>query len=754
MSDQGMDNAASMGATNRGSYWAAADADKIGSELNDRRERYYRFLRGSGQLEIWRTAVEKWFSGANDLGKVRIDGSDDEQLRMSVNHTRNVGQILLNNITQQKITFQPKATNTDSRSQTQTILSKGILEYIFKDQHIDTMAREVVDMTLAMGEGGVHVYWDEMAGDEYDYDEATGKRTFTGGIKFDILNPLDIIRDYTSVTTRDPQWTMIRKWRNKYDLAAKYGGSDQEAYDAICAVPGRNPTDPYSPLVNWFGLWNFTPSDADEVAVYEFYHLPSPSMPQGRHTTFIDASIVLEDGPMELKSIPVFRTFGGVHFGRNFGYSSMFDCFSVQSGIDALYSSIATNNSLAIQNIMIPNGAGIKINRSRGGMNIIKYDPKVGKPEALQLVQTAPETYNFLRILETDIEKLSGVNSVARGQPEASLKSGAALALVQSQTIQFAQGLNASYTEFLDDLASMVIELYQKNADLEQTAVIVGRANRSFVKQFVKGDLDRIVRVSVDLGSPMANSLSGRVQMAQDLLQYKGITPEQYLMVVETGRLENMTEGPTAELLNIRSENERLADGKPAQALIFDNHPLHIKEHHSLVASPEARENPEMVQATLAHVQEHLQLWFNADPNVLMALGIPAAPQPPPPPPPPPPAPIPAMPGTAESALADIANNIMVEPKDRIAAAQALLKVGDNLVVPAPRPAGGVQTMPPPLPPGQKGSQPSDVLKGPEGLPGGEFVRMPSMPKDALTGERHGPVSSVAPPGVAAPLHP
>jgi len=746
----------------RNEYWAAVDADQIGSELVERKEKYYRFLRASGQLELWRTAIEKYFAGAADLGKLKVDGQDDEQLRMSVNHIRNVGQILLNQITQQKITFQPKATNTDSKSQTQTVLAKGVLEYAFRDKHIDTLAREVVDMTLCLGEAGLFATWDENAGDVYGIDPVTGKKVFTGGIKLELLNPLDIIRDFTAVTARDPQWLMARRWKNKWDLAAE-AGDNEELRDAIINSPGRDPTDPYSPLINWFGIWNFTPSDADEVAYYEFFHLPTPAMPQGRHVCFVNADIVLVDEPFDLKKIPIFRTSGGNHFGRSFGYTNLFDCMSIQAGVDALYSSIATNNSLAIQNVMIPNGAGIKITRSRGGMNVIKYDPKVGKPEPLNLVQTAPETYNFMKILEHNIELLSGVNSVARGQPEASLKSGAALALVQSQTIQFAQGLNASYTEFLDDVASAVIEFYQKFASVEQTAMIVGRSMRSFVKQFTGQDLDRIVRVSVDLGSPMANSLAGRTQMAESLLQYGGITKAEYLMVLETGRLENMTEGPTAELLNIRSENERLSDGKPAQALIFDNHPVHIQEHHALIASPEARENPEMVQATLQHIQEHVQLWFQADPNVLTALGIQPAPVPPPPPPAPPPQPKSTIEMTAEAALTLIMNDPTVEPKDRIKAAEAVLKVpGGNLDVPPtpavpPMPMGGAPgpTVGPPKVPGKvgrpsNGPKVSGVLANPAGVPHIKDARMPTMPSGP-NGEVLGPQGSNPPPPGVGP---
>lgn len=749
----------SMKPQNASSYWAAADPENIGAELVERKERYYRFLRASGQLELWRTAVERYFVGADNLGKIRVDGSQDEQIRMNVNHVRNVAQILLNNITQQKITFQPKAVNTDSRSQTQTILAKGVLDYAFKDKRIDTLAREIVDMTLCLGEAGVFMKWDGSKGDPYGVDPSTEEVVHSGDIRLEVLNPLDIIRDFTRVTTRDHSWLMVRRWVNRWRLAAEFAKDDEDLRANIENAPGRDPNSPYSPLISWFGTWQFTPSDSDEVEYTEFYHLPTPELPMGRHVCFVNGATVLVDEPMELRKIPIFQMFGGVHFGRSFGYTSIFDALSIQAGVDALYSSIATNNTLATQNIAIPNGAGISIKRSRTGMNIIKYDPAVGKPEPLQMVHTSPETYNFLKILEHDIELISGVNSVARGQPESSLKSGNALALVQSQTIQFAQGLNASYVEMLDDVASTAIELYQKYASVPQTALIVGKSQRSFVKEFTGGDLDRIVRVQCDLGSPMANSLSGRVQMAQDLLQYKGITPEEYLMVVETGKLENMTEGPVAELLNIRSENELLSDGKPVQTLIFDNHPLHIKEHHALVSSPEARENAVMVQAALAHIQEHVQLWFQADPNVLQALGIPPAPVPPPPPPPPPPMPKPAIIGTAEAALTTIMNDPMVDPKDRITAASNLLKTpGANLDVP-PQPP-----LPPPMPSGGppkvgklpkgKGSLPK-VLGPTEGSPNDPHagVRMPSMPKNPMSGERiSGPVSEVAPPGVMPPL--
>ncbi len=41
-------------------------------------------------------------------------------------------------------------------------------------------------------------------------------------------------------------------------------------------------------------------------------------------------------------------------------------------------------------------------------------------------------------------------------------------------------------------------------------------------------------------------------------------------------------------------------------AVVFDNHVMHIPEHQVLLASVEARRNPQLIQAVLKHIQSHL----------------------------------------------------------------------------------------------------------------------------------------------------
>ena len=79
----------------------------------------------------------------------------------------------------------------------------------------------------------------------------------------------------------------------------------------------------------------------------------------------------------------------------------------------------------------------------------------------------------------------------------------------------------------------------------------------------------------------------------------------------------------------IDAENERLMDPASAQAvrvLISDNHAKHISEHLSKLNDPDLRLDDAITGAFLGHVQEHMQLWAAAPPDILAATGQAQAP--------------------------------------------------------------------------------------------------------------------------------
>jgi hypothetical protein len=198
--------------------------------------------------------------------------------------------------------------------------------------------------------------------------------------------------------------------------------------------------------------------------------------------------------------------------------------------------------------------------------------------------------------------------------------------------LQFISGLQQNYVQLIEDSGTGLLNMLKDFAAAPRVAAIVGEDNRTYLKEFTGGDLDLVNRVCVDIGNPLAQTKAGRVQMAENLLQYQKITPEQYFVVLDTGRLEPITDGIQKELYLIKAENEKMVRGSPIRMLSIDEHMIHIKEHRNVLADPDLRMDDDLSARVLDHIQEHINALKTTDPALLQAIGeTPLPPDVPPP---------------------------------------------------------------------------------------------------------------------------
>jgi hypothetical protein len=241
----------------------------------------------------------------------------------------------------------------------------------------------------------------------------------------------------------------------------------------------------------------------------------------------------------------------------------------------------------------------------------------------MNLTATPVEIFNRYKELVNEMESISGINSVVRGNPEASLKSGAALALVASQAIQFLQLTQQRYVQLLEDSGTAIINMLQSYATVPRVATIVGKMNTPYMKEFSGADLESVNRVIVDMGNPLSKTTAGKIQIADTLLQYGFIkNPDMYFSVLQNGRLDSITDPVQRQLMLIAMENEQMQDGIDPPVLVTDNHPMHIQEHKQLLDSPEARNNPDLVVVVLAHIQNHINQMRTGDADLFAILGM------------------------------------------------------------------------------------------------------------------------------------
>ena len=334
---------------------------------------------------------------------------------------------------------------------------------------------------------------------------------------------------------------------------------------------------------------------------------------------FVASDVVLLDVPLPYRTIPLFRLSPANIMGTPYGYSDMFDVYPIQEALNSTYSTILTNqNAFGVQNLFVERGSDLVHQALPGGMNVVEGNKK---PEPLQLTATAPETYKFAQILEQLGETQSGINSVTRGNPEASLRSGNSLALVQSMSLQFQNTFQRNYVKFLEEIGSTLIEILKDYANTPKLISIVGKNKRSLMKEFTGDMISDVRRVTVNVGNPLAKTIAGKVEIANNLANMKIIkTPEQYFMVLETGSVETLYEADMQDIFLIKRENEKLLEGKEVMADILDRHSLHIKEHRSVISDPDLRDNPELTAKVRAHIQEHIDMLRNVNPDLLMLI--------------------------------------------------------------------------------------------------------------------------------------
>lgn len=605
-------------------YFAKESPEQLADYLDKRLSDWNSQIKRNGLKLLWQKCYytyygRHWKVGNlfqdNDIAKLGVNG---ELQGLTVNDFRNLIKHMLVLTTNQKISYEPRATNTDERSITQTRLAKLIIDYYTREKKVSRFLHDCAELALVMGKAFLKVTWDKQAGKPYEQD-ANGRIIYEGDLNIQLKDPFCVYVDQALEGWDQVKWTADISWVNRWDLIAEH----PQLEAAILALPVKSQFDGYSYL-------SFEPQDdTDLVAVKEFYHERTPSMPNGRFMRWCSRDAILEDQAIQYDSKPIFMMTPGKWYGSTEGYSESRDLLNLQQASNVVWSSIFTNiATFGVRNILIPEGCNLTAFQIGQGLQALKYNPAAGKPETLEIGESPKELYKFIEILTQRMETIMGLSSVTRGMPGEDM-SGKAMGLLQSMSIQYASAFQASYAETAEDVGTFFLKLIKAFCKVPQMISVAGKFNRADMIKFTGDDIDQVERVVVDLQNPYMSTLAGKKEIADEWIARGLVNPQQYLTFLDSGRLEVLSEAPEANNALIRAENEAMQDGKPAMALVTDKHLQHIQEHLCLLNKPDIRANSAMTQNVLAHVQEHILMKRTQDPIFDMLNNEPPVPPPP-----------------------------------------------------------------------------------------------------------------------------
>lgn len=610
-------------------YWFTEDAATVAQHL-DRVHGSWMKWSSNPVVQAWVRNTISYYSNVLEPASwetsLTYEGEQGELVKMLVPEARQLVRQFVSLITKQRLAFQAVAMSRGSDVAQETRLGNGLGNQIVEDQRLDSKGERLAELACVLGVSYMKSTW---RSDRGSPQVAQGEGVlYNGDLEMTVLSPFDVFFDYQIEEWDQLDWVEVRTMKSRWSLIAQFPDLESE----ILALPTtREWNGPQTSSYDGVG------SD-DLVFCYEVFHKPTPAVPQGRMLMYSDDKTIYYDGPNKYGCIPIEQCKPEPIMGMGLGYPMFSNLLPAQEMMDHSFSAIATNQAaFAVQNVTVARGAAIGV-QAINGMNFISFTPQNvpggGKPEALQLTQSAPETFKFADLLRDRLTGLSNLNSAIRGQPPAGVTSGAAIATLTSNALEFVTSFSKAWTECLERSLMHGINAYRKFAEIPHLVRMVGKNFQAFNREFVGKDLDPIQGMKLTMSNPMLMTIAGRESIADKCLK-SGLVKsmQEYFSILEGAPVQQLYQTELSENDLMQSENDALMDGQPVIALSTDDHAAHIRSHCGLLNDPAVRFNNKRVKEILNHVIEHETLAKDTDPFLLAMVRTGKMPDGGPPPP-------------------------------------------------------------------------------------------------------------------------
>jgi hypothetical protein len=197
-------------------YFASDEAEKTVNMLDRKAKEWFETVLENNYIEklklSWNAYHGAYYS---DGHRITFGGEQGELVNLPINHYRNIATHILNMVTANRPSFQARATNSDSKSEVQTELANGLLEYHMREKRLERYLKKSVEYAVVLGSGYIKMEWNTEGGEIHDYvdaepeiDEETGEEItpesqpiYEGDVVFRNMSPFDVVFDSTKETT-------------------------------------------------------------------------------------------------------------------------------------------------------------------------------------------------------------------------------------------------------------------------------------------------------------------------------------------------------------------------------------------------------------------------------------------------------------------------------------------------------------------------------------------------------------------------
>lgn len=586
--------------------------DLLGVNVKHKCEAWRSYTESNGMSDLWRLSFSVYYNAINDQSignRLALYYNRRDYIYSPVNIYKNIGKNFLNILYSKVPVMRAKAANTDPKVQDQIEIYNALIEYDYTKNELDKDAYDGGEIAWIFGLSFAFIEWNKYKGKFMGYvgqngqlgpDPKSGKPVHGGQWELTNLSPFDVAIDPTKSKWDDQLDMVVRLKVNKFQLASQY----KEFEDDILACHLKDWVDTPTFLYDYIDC-------SDDIFVYKYIHKAVPGLynddfdlSQGRYATILQNGVVIDDGPNDYDQLNIFPLAFNKKLYSTYGDSDAFDLLPIQKLYNVVSSCIATTiTAFGIDKIVIPNTGSVGFEDLASGLKAIKMPPNMPEPKVLSLMGDVGSKAKLLPILERQMEGISAMNQVVRGDPEG-LKSGVQTSIIEAKAIQYVNNAQKNAFKQMSDIANFILKLRQKRQMIEDIVPIIGEDKKFKMLRFSKDNIDLLDSIYMEPVDPLTNSIATR-QMMADKLSQMGASPEEYVVFMKTGRYDRMIDDTFDELTTIQMENEKMRKGDVPFIAISDNDELHIKKHRAVLQDPDSRMDVKIVNAYNAHIKLH-----------------------------------------------------------------------------------------------------------------------------------------------------
>lgn len=641
-------------------YFATLEGQELVAALQGRWKWWTEYAVSAGFAWLWRRSQAGLY-GMGDKGYSALElqkhGAQGQLTKIRLNHYGNLGQHFHSLLEGDGIAYDPMAGGEKWQDAESARKARGLLDNWLSDG-LEGALRKAETYGTFCGHGWVATDWNARAGEpvmpDVEPEPTPGAPpvvppppVFSGEMRRHAYAPWQVAFDPDARAPEQVEWVILKRHVNRWSLAEEF----PEHRDAILGA-GNGVTDDVEFRSGW-GRGGTTREYGDRVAVYEFRHKDEEACEGGRHVLYVEGhNAPLRSGPLPFEGLAVQR-FAPMDIADSaFGFTPLWWLLGPQQAVDMLKSiDVSQHRAFGTPIIMAPMGSNVSYQSLRTGQAIVEYTPGL-KPELASFNGQTESSGRLANDYVGEMETLIGVNSVNRGNPQASLESGSSLALVQATAVQFVKPFDRNKRTFEENVAKDHLTIFTTFATTPHKVRVAGQGGSERTEEISGADVEGVGRVRVVGGNPLMRTLAGKVQIADNMVKMQLIKDAAaYLRVLETGDLGKMMEPENRARSLIDAENEMLRradfirgpDGQPVMQPVMgpdglpligpdgqpqmepvldearlpvvaptDDHTLHGHHHPAVWDDPFVRRNPAVRRALMKHLADHVKQWREA----------------------------------------------------------------------------------------------------------------------------------------------